>query len=113
VEKQSPPIPALRSEWPQGIRALARVAARPHEGRPAFLTLFVTRRGNFPVWQGARREGRRAVWEHTARGVSKRNAATTGKDKPQWNGCEKCGLGHPNGPAFDTNALQLFSCACL
>jgi hypothetical protein len=28
VEKQSPPIPALRSEWPQGIRALARVAAR-------------------------------------------------------------------------------------
>jgi hypothetical protein len=31
VEKQSPPIPALLSEWPQGIRALARVAARPHE----------------------------------------------------------------------------------
>jgi hypothetical protein len=28
VEKQSPPIPALRSEWPQGIRALAWVAER-------------------------------------------------------------------------------------
>jgi hypothetical protein len=28
VEKPSPPIPALRSEWPQGIRALARVAPR-------------------------------------------------------------------------------------
>jgi hypothetical protein len=28
MEKQSPPIPALSSEWPQGIRALARVAAR-------------------------------------------------------------------------------------
>jgi hypothetical protein len=28
AEKQSPPIPALRSEWPQGIRALARVAPR-------------------------------------------------------------------------------------
>jgi hypothetical protein len=36
-----------------------------------------------PLWQGARREGRRAVWEHTARGVGKRNAATTGKNKPQ------------------------------
>jgi hypothetical protein len=22
-------------------------------------------------------------------------------------------LRHPNGPAFDTNALQVFSCACL
>jgi hypothetical protein len=34
-------------------------------------------------WQGARRVGRRAVWEHPARGASKRNAATTGKNKPQ------------------------------
>jgi hypothetical protein len=36
VEKQSPPIPALGSEWPQGIRALARVAARPYEGSRGF-----------------------------------------------------------------------------
>jgi hypothetical protein len=36
VKKQSPPIPALSSEWPQGIRAVAWVAARPHEGSRGF-----------------------------------------------------------------------------